>query len=110
MKAVARGETPAPTHAAMPSFDSVEALLRLLTPQNRALLALIRDRRPQSITELSELSGRAQPNLLRTLSKLEAVGFIQIKNVKRCKVPTTSVRPFRIKVDPFSQDDRVEWS
>lgn len=42
MKAVARGERPAPAEARKPSFNSVEAVVRLLTPDNRRLLALIR--------------------------------------------------------------------
>ena len=108
MKAVARGERPAPKDAGGMSFDSVEALLRLLTPQNRKLLAVIRDKKPQSIAELAELTGRAQPNLTRTLGKLEAVGFVRFENVKRRKVPTTPVHSLRIKIDPFSQNDRLE--
>jgi len=52
MKAVARGSRPAPADAAKPSFDSVAAVIRLLTPENRRLLALIRDRKPQSVAEL----------------------------------------------------------
>ena len=75
MKAVARGARRAPSDAAEPSFNSVGALLRLLTPENRALLAVIRDRKPQSIAELAEMTGRAAPNVVRTLGKLEAVGF-----------------------------------
>ena len=67
MKAVARGQKPAPADAARPSFNSVEALVRLLTPENRRLLSLIRDRKPESMTELREWTGRAQPNLSRTL-------------------------------------------
>jgi predicted transcriptional regulator len=110
MKAVARGERPAPKDAAVPSFDSVSALLRLLTPENRTLLAVIRDKRPRSIAELAELTGRAQPNLTRTLGKLEAMGFVRIKTVRRRKVPTTAVHAFRIRVDPFSSNDRVEWA
>ncbi|MGA7950821.1 MAG: MarR family transcriptional regulator [Thiobacillaceae bacterium] len=108
MKAVARGERPAPKDAGGMSFDSVEALLRLLTPQNRELLAVIRDKKPQSIAELAELTGRAQPNLTRTLGKLEAVGFVRFKSVNRRKVPTASVHSLRIKIDPFSQNDRLE--
>jgi predicted transcriptional regulator len=46
MMAVARGEKPAPKDAALPSFNSVDALPRLLTPENRQLLAVIRDREP----------------------------------------------------------------
>ena len=44
MKAVARGERPAPADAARPSFNSVAALVRLLTPENRQLLALTASR------------------------------------------------------------------
>jgi predicted transcriptional regulator len=109
MRAVARGEKPAPKDAAEPSFESVDALMRLLTPQNRELLAIIRDKKPQSIQELAELTGRAAPNLTRTLNKLEAVGFVRMKCVKRRKVPTPAVRSFRIKVDPFSMNDRLEF-
>src|SRR5688500_7908648 len=108
IKAVARGEKPAPKDAGGTTFDSVEALLRLLTPQNRELLAVIRDKKPQSIAELAELTGRAQPNLTRTLGKLEAVGFVRMKSVDRRKVPTTTVRSLRINIDPFSQNDRLE--
>ncbi|MBI5910986.1 MAG: MarR family transcriptional regulator [Betaproteobacteria bacterium] len=108
MKAVARGERLAPKDAGSTTFDSVEALLRLLTPQNRELLAIIRDKKPQSIAELAELTGRAQPNLTRTLGKLAAIGFVRLKNVDRRKVPTTTVHSLRISIDPFSQNDRLE--
>jgi predicted transcriptional regulator len=110
MKAVARGERKASRNASAPSFESIDALMRLLTPENRELLAIIRDQKPQSIAELSELTGRAPPNLTRTLGKLEAVGFVRMKKDRLRKVPTTDIRAFSIKVDPFSQNDRVEWT
>jgi len=108
MKAVARRERPAPKDAGGTTLDTVQALLRLLTPQNRKLLAVIRDKKPQSIAEISELTGRAQANLTRTLGKLEAVGFVQMKSVDRRKVATTTVRSLRIDIDPFSQNDRLK--
>ena len=107
MMAVARRERPAPSDAAMPSFNSIEALTRLLTPENRVLLAMIRDRKPQSISELAEMSGRAQPNLTRTLAKLEAVGFVRMRLISRRKVPTATVRKLHVEIDPFSQNDRL---
>ncbi len=108
MKAVARGEKRAPKGVGGTSFESVEALMRLLTPQNRELLAIIRDKKPQSIAELAELTGRASPNLTRTLGKLEAVGFVRMKSVERRKVPITVVRSLNIKIDPFSLNDRLK--
>ena len=108
MKTVARGEKKAPKDAGGMSFDSVETLLRLLTPQNRELLSIIRSKKPQSIAELAGLTSRAQPNLTRTLGKLEAFGFVRFKTVERRKVPTVSVHSLRINIDPFSQNDRLE--
>jgi predicted transcriptional regulator len=107
MRAVARGERAAPADAARPSFNSVEALIRLLTPANRRLLALIRDRKPESIAELVEMTGRAQPNLTRTLAKLEAAGFITMKSVGGRKAPSATIRKIVVEIDPFSQADRL---
>lgn len=108
MRAVARGEIPAPADAAQPSFESVDAVIRLLTPENRELLATIRDRKPQSIAELSNMTGRAQPNLTRTLAKLEAVGFVRMQEAERRKIPTAVVHRLHVEIDPFSQNDTLE--
>jgi predicted transcriptional regulator len=107
MLAVARGERPAPADAAGPSFESVDVLVRLLSPENRKLLALIRDRKPGSVSELAELTGRAQPNLTRTLAKLEAAGFIRMKSVGRRKAPNTAIKKIVVEIDPFSENDRL---
>jgi predicted transcriptional regulator len=107
MKAVARGERAAASDAARPSFNSVEAVVRLLTPENRRLLAIIRDRKPQSISTLAKMTGRAQPNLTRTLAKLEAAGFIRMLAHGRRKVPSTAVRKIVVEIDPYSDRDRL---
>jgi predicted transcriptional regulator len=107
MKAVVRGERPAPADAAKPSFNSIDAMVRLLTPENRRLLALIRDRKPQSVAELVEMSGRAQPNLTRTLAKMESAGFITMKVVGRRKAPSVAVKKIVVEIDPYSDRDRL---
>jgi len=107
MRAVARGERAAPADAARPSFNSVEAIVRLLTPENRALLALIRDRKPRSVAELAKLSGRAQPNLTRTLAKLESAGFITMQAHGRRKAPVAAVKRIVVEIDPYSDRDRL---
>jgi len=108
MTAVARGERSAPPDAAMPSFESVDAVVRLLTPENRKLLAIIRDRKPQSVAALVQMSGRAQPNLTRTLAKLEAAGFITMKPAGgRRKAPSASVKKIVVEIDPYSDHDRL---
>lgn len=108
MTAVARGQKPAVPDAGEQSFESVDALMRLLTPENRQLLAIIRDRKPQSIAELAVFSGRAAPNLARTLAKLEAVGMIRMEEDARRRVPTAVVHKLLVEIDPFSENDRLE--
>jgi predicted transcriptional regulator len=108
MLAVARGLKRPPPDASLPSFNTVTALLRLLTPENRELLAVIRDRKPKSIAELAKLTGRAAPNLTRTLGKLEAVGFVRMDVVAKCKIPRTLVQTLRVRIDPFSMNDQLE--
>ena len=108
MMAVARGERPAPVDAAIPSFESADVLLRLLTPENRALLKLIRDETPGSVAELARLSKRAGPNLMRTLAKMEALGLIELRTDGRRRVPVSLVSKLRLEIDPFSPNDRLE--
>ena len=109
MKAVARGTMPAPEDAAAPSFNSVEALVRLLTPENRRLLALIRDRKPRSVSDLAAWTGRAQPNVSRTLAKLEAAGMVAMMDgSNRRKIPLATVRKITIEIDPYDERDRLQ--
>lgn len=108
MKAVARGEKPAPDDAAMPSVESAEVLLRLLTRENRELLRMIRDNKPESVADLARMSHRAQPNLLRTLNKLEAFGLIEMRASGNRRVPVSRVKRLNVRIDPFSLNDRLE--
>ena len=110
MRKVARGETAAPADAALPSVELTEALLRLLTPDNRSLLRTIRDAKPQSVAELARLTNRAEPNLLRTLGKLEACGFLEMRMVDRRRVPTPKIAMLHLDIDPYAMTDRIEIS
>ena len=109
MIAVARGNRPAPPDANVPSFNSAEALVRLLTPENRQLLALIRDRKPCSLAELEKWSGRAQSNLSRTIAKLEAAGLIAMTDGdgRRRRVPVALIRRITLEIDPYSNNDQL---
>ena len=107
MRAVARGEIPAPAHAASPSVESAEVLLHLLTPDNRDLLRTIRDAKPRSVAALARLTNRAEPDLSRTLGQLEALGLLKIRIVARRRVPTVMVDRVRVEIDPCAMTDRI---
>lgn len=105
---VARGARKAPVDAARPSFESVEAVMRLLTPENRRLLAMIAQNKPSSIADLARLIGRAEPNVSRTLGKLEACGFVRLRQgVGKAKIPEVAIHRLTVDMDICKQLDRV---
>jgi predicted transcriptional regulator len=110
MRAVARGEIAPPADAALPSIQSTEAIVRILTQENRDLLRIIRDARPQSVAELARMTRRAEPNLLRTLAKLEAAGLLEMRTVANRRVPTPIICMVRVDIDPYAMADRVTFS
>ena len=107
--AAARG-APASSDAGGLIVESAAALMRLLTPENRKLLRVIRDEKPQSVAALARLTHRAEPNLMRTLGKLEAAGLVSFRQDGRRRAPYTLVRRFSVHIDPFSSNDRIEIS
>lgn len=108
MIAVARGERKAPPHAAEPSVHSADLIARLLTPENRFLMATIRERRPASVAELASLTQRAPSNLTRTLEKLAAVGLVYFESSGNRKAPRTIAGRILIEIDPFSAADTIQ--
>ncbi len=108
MRAVAQGQRPAEADASSSSFESAEALLRLLNPENRALLALIDTERPQSMAQLAKLAGRAESNLSRTLAKLQAMGIVRVvPGAGRSRIPQLVVRRFRLEIDVRQMQDQI---
>jgi predicted transcriptional regulator len=69
-------------------FPSTESFARLLTADNRTMLRLIVERAPESLDELVELTGRAKPNLSRTLHRLASYGIVRLERRGRKIVPT----------------------
>ena len=60
-------------------FPSMATMAAVLSEDNRALLRLIRDQRPKSLTELAALSGWRVPNLSRSLRMMEGYGLVKLK-------------------------------
>lgn len=108
MLSVVRGKRKAPKNAAEVSFESVEAVIRLLTPENRTLLATIDQRKPVSIAQLAQWVDRAESNVSRTLSKLESLGFIRLQSGSgKTKVPEVAIRHLTVDMDICAKRDRV---
>jgi predicted transcriptional regulator len=78
-------------------FESIETMSQVLSTKNVALLKLIEKKRPQSISELADLSGRKKSNLSRTLKTFAKYGIIDIEERKRTKVPIPKATCFKIE-------------
>ncbi|MGJ3262517.1 MAG: hypothetical protein ACFE0R_04705 [Salinarimonas sp.] len=64
-----------------------DAFKVLASAGNRELLGLIGREAPQSISALSELAGRAQPNVSRSLSALVGATLVTVRQDGRASVP-----------------------
>lgn len=76
-----------------------EKLMRLLTERNLALLRLIRERKPASLTELAEMSGRPKASLTRTMQRMKALGIVRFSAGEgRGKSPVVACERLRLEV------------
>jgi predicted transcriptional regulator len=91
---------PSDKRATLIQFQSLEAGTKLLSPKNRALLRLIVDRQPKSVSELATLSHRAEQNLLRTLHKLSEAGLVRLdRGEGRAYQPVVTARKVHFEID-----------
>lgn len=79
-------------------FASMNAIAQVLSNENILLLRLMHERKPQTVTELAELSGRQVSNLSTTLKTLEGHGFVSLKKTGNKKIPTALFTEFDIRV------------
>ena len=95
--AIAGGEKPHPDEPKH-WVSSVEALGRILSAKNMHLIEIIRNSRPNSLSELATLSGRRPSNLSRTLKAMEKIGVIEFEQVSKLKkAPRVVYDKFEIK-------------
>lgn len=59
-------------------FESIETFCQILSTRNVELFKLINEKKPQSIRELAEISGRQVSNLSRTLKTFSKYGIVDI--------------------------------
>ncbi len=96
MLSIARGEyKPKPSDPKI-WFTSMRSLAEVLSDENRALLKLISENHPESITSLAELTGRRTSNLSRTLKTMANYGLIEMQREKNQVRPVAKATEFRI--------------
>lgn len=81
-------------------YTSINAISQILRPENIELLRLMDSERPESLTQLSELTGRAKSNLSNTLKTLSEKGFVRLERSSGKSVkPVALFTDFEIVTD-----------
>jgi len=96
--AIARGEYIPKKDEPKIWFESIQSMSQVLSNLNQELLKVIIEKKPQSLKELEELTGRAaKPNLSRTLKTLERYGIVELNRVNNALVPKVKATRFSIE-------------
>lgn len=77
--AIAQGKYKPQSNEPRVWYTSINAISQILRPENIELLRLLDSERPDSITQLSDLTGRAKSNLSNTLKVLSEKGFVRLE-------------------------------
>ncbi|WP_219136869.1 MULTISPECIES: transcriptional regulator [Janthinobacterium] len=77
-------------------FTSIKSLAEVLSDENRALLHVILETQPESISALAEITGRKPSNLSRTLKTMSNYGIVELKRERNQVRPVATATEFRI--------------
>lgn len=94
--AIARGDYKPKAGEPKIWFTSMKSLSEVLSDENRALLHVITETQPSSISELAETTGRKPSNLSRTLKTMSNYGIVDLKREKNLVRPIAKATEFRI--------------
>lgn len=102
--AIARGEHKPKPDEPKVWFTAMKSFAAVLSDENRDLLRIIFDRKPESISELERLTGRKANNLSRALHTMERYGLVRLEDGTRGRGrqtvrPVATARAVRLDVD-----------
>ncbi len=95
--AIARGEYKPKKNEPKVWFESLKSMAQILSNENRALLRTILEKKPASLAELEEITGRKKSNLSRTLKTLERYGIVALHKEKNRLIPEVKATDFRVE-------------
>lgn len=94
--AIARGDYKPKATEPKIWFTSMRSLAEVLSDDNRALLKVIQDAKPLSISSLANITGRKPSNLSRTLKTMSNYGIVEMKRENNHVRPIAKGTDFRI--------------
>jgi predicted transcriptional regulator len=74
----------------------MKSVAEVLSDQNRALLKVIRETKPDSMAVLAKATGRQPGHLSRTLKTMSRYGLVELQREKTHARPVVKATEFRI--------------
>jgi predicted transcriptional regulator len=97
--AIARGEYKPRKDEPKVWFESLQSFAQILSDDNRMLLHVIEERKPRSLRELGEMTGRKRSNLSRTLHTMASYGIVELAHHQSREVtPIVKATHFSLEV------------
>lgn len=79
---------------------SAEAMVKLLSPANLAMLDAIKQHKPASVRELAALTGRKEASLSRTLKRFAQLGIVAFEDgPRRSRAPALVATRVHLEID-----------
>jgi predicted transcriptional regulator len=97
--AIARGSYKPKPNEPKVWFTSMKSLAEVLSDENRALLHVIMETQPESISALAAATGRKPSNLSRTLKTMSNYGIVEMRRERNQVRPVAKATEFRIVAD-----------
>lgn len=94
--AIARGEYKPRSDEPKVWFTSMKSLAEVLSDDNRTLLKVIADTKPESISALAKVTGRKPSNLSRTLKTMSHYGIVDLQRESNHVRPIAKATTFQI--------------
>ena len=96
VRAIARGAYKPKRNEPKVWFPSMKSLAEVLSDSNRALLKMIAEIQPVSLSVLADAAGREPSNLSRTLKTMEHYGFVELRRENKSVRPIAKATEFEI--------------
>ncbi|HNV57166.1 MAG TPA: transcriptional regulator [Smithellaceae bacterium] len=104
--AIARGQYRPKSDEPKIWFESLQSMAQVLSNENQLLLKTILERKPESLKELEEATGRSSSNLSRTLKTMARYGIVKMEKVNRNLKPVVEATDFSVQFGLYADGRR----
>jgi len=104
--AIAKGEYRPKSDEPKIWFESLQSMAQVLSSENQLLLKTILERKPESLKELEEATGRSSSNLSRTLRTMARYGIVKMEKVNRNIKPVVEATDFSVQFGLYADGHR----